>query len=543
MNGMIERIVENWLTKANEKSFQIPFCQMLAGEGYVVVHLTRHGSFEEGKDILAIAPDGTPCAFQLKGSDTGKITQKEWAKYIDQVTRLVEIPIKHPSIDEAKERKVFFVTNGELDEEVRVEIAGRNSDWQRRKHPVLTPIVKGEILTGLMKIHTDLWPEQLTSEKELLELFLANGKGYLDKEKLAHFLENMIISPAAATKAESPRNLASAAIFTSYALSPFTQSDNYVAVIEGWTIFLACLIAFVEKSKLEKKYWCDSANIAEEAIKIALLDLVGELMSRTNYLAGNPLVDSPFYKGRITWLMGYASVFALWEKMDHPDKETDQGVLNFLISNYASMSLWGEAAVPQILAVVWAFRMIGLEYKSDQILFDLLVSVIVSSETPTGLADPYHGLGEVTLQQIGLTDKQNAENFRGRSYSLDSLIQLLARRNYRGVLADLWKMITGIHFAEFEPESAWQFCLWNCENGLLSTTMPLTPQSWGELVTKANSISLGKVPTYLVQKPMLLMLFLLVYPHRLTPDNVKYLDDVLKTSSNHSENGPTGVLE
>ena len=123
---MIERIIENWLTKVNEKSFQVPFCQMLIGEGYQVIHLSRHGSFEEGKDVLAIAPDGVPCAFQLKGANGGKISQNEWSKYNEQITRLVEIPIKHPSIDESKSRRVFFVTNGELDEEVRVQITNQN---------------------------------------------------------------------------------------------------------------------------------------------------------------------------------------------------------------------------------------------------------------------------------------------------------------------------------------------------------------------------------------------------------------------------------
>jgi len=333
---MIERIVENWLIKANEKSFQAPFCQMLTGEGYKVVHLSRHGSFEEGKDIIAIAPDGTPCAFQLKGSDTGKITQKEWAKYIDQVNRLVEIPIKHPSIDETKSRRVYFVTNGELDEEVRVEIAGRNSDWLRRQQPALTPIVKGEMLTRFLKIHTDLWPEQLTSEKELLELFLANGNGYLDKAKLAHFLENLLVSSEAASKAEGPRNLASAAIFTSYALSPFTQSENYVAIIEGWMVFLSCLTAYSEKFSLDDKYWRDSAYIAQEAINIALSDLLVEMKERKDFIAGNALVDAPFYRGRLTWVLSFISVFVLWQKLSDPDWKPDEWISSILISNQKS---------------------------------------------------------------------------------------------------------------------------------------------------------------------------------------------------------------
>jgi len=73
---MNERLVENWLISVNEKTFQIPFCQMLTAEGYTVLHLSRHGPFEEGKDVIALDPAGTPCAFQLKGAK-GKISQTD----------------------------------------------------------------------------------------------------------------------------------------------------------------------------------------------------------------------------------------------------------------------------------------------------------------------------------------------------------------------------------------------------------------------------------------------------------------------------------
>ena len=105
---MIERVIENWLTRANERSLEVPFAQLLTGEGYQVVHLSRHGPSEEGKDILAIDPTGTPCAFQLKSiPDGGKFTQNLWEKELGQIIRLVEIPIQHPSIDPGLYRRVY----------------------------------------------------------------------------------------------------------------------------------------------------------------------------------------------------------------------------------------------------------------------------------------------------------------------------------------------------------------------------------------------------------------------------------------------------
>ncbi len=86
---MLERAVENWLARASEKSFQVPFCYMLAHEGYTVVHLSHHNAMELGKDVLAIDSEGTPCAFQLKG---GNLTLNKWRTEVrDQVGDLERI--------------------------------------------------------------------------------------------------------------------------------------------------------------------------------------------------------------------------------------------------------------------------------------------------------------------------------------------------------------------------------------------------------------------------------------------------------------------
>lgn len=533
---MIERIVENWLTKVNEKSFQKPFCQMLIGEGFKVIHLSRHGSFEEGKDILAIAPDGTPCAFQLKGSEGGKISQKEWAKYYDQIIRLVEIPIKHPSIDESRERKVFFVTNGELDEEVRVQISNQNSDWKRRQCPELGAIVKGELLTRFVNIQNDLWPTQLQSEKEFLELYLADGTGYLDKAKYARFLESLILSNDTPTRIEAQRILASAAIFASYALSPYTLAENFVAIVEGWTIFIASAIAFAEKQQLDERFWQNTVLIAEEEIEDALSDLYLELKTRKDFVTGNALVDAPFYRGRLTWLSGFISAYLILSRYRTLEGEIKDWFSHFFFSNQKLLLLWGEAATPQFLAIYWALRTIGYTQMADRLLFALFKSILEKATDKKGIPDPYHPLGEIVLSVSGLSDELDNENFSGRSYSLDSLIQLLTRREYRGVLAENWKQLTLLHFAEFEPDNAWQYCTWHCEDGIFHETMLKTPQSWTELVNQSSIANVSKIPNYYQKNPAMLLIFLIVYPQRLFPDVVKFLDDSIFKIMNDEEN-------
>jgi hypothetical protein len=526
-----ERLVENWLISVNEKSFQIPFCQLLTGEGYQVVHISRHGPFEQGKDVLAIDPEGNPCAFQLKGS-TGKISQKEWGKnYVEQAIRLVETPIVHPSIDEEKPRKVFFVTNGELDEEVRLEISDRNRDWDRRGLPSLTTIVKGELLTRFLNLHNNLWPKELSAYKTLLELFLADGSGYLDKQKFSGFLLELL-NIDYASRAERVRALSSLALATSYSINSFVEKKNYVAIIEAWVIYLSSLISFVTKHEIQEKYWKANFDLALEAIDQAFSELIEELLGRPFLVEGNPIVDALFYRGRTTWLSGLISAYALWKKTTDKEnwsEESEGKVYAFISANKKYFRLWGEGAVPQLLSISWYLYTCGVEHQASGLIDAIIRGIISTNVNPegVGLADPYHGLGEVIINSSGLSDTLQKENFKGRSYFLNGIIHLLTRWGWRGVLEEHWPQITRIDFVEYKTDEPWKFCLWHTETGKLTIQQPKYPKSWSELKKEAQNIDLTYIPEILIDNPALLVLISIVFPHRVTKDVIKLLDEKL----------------
>lgn len=532
---MIERVVENWLIKVNERSMEIPFCQLLTSEGYQVVHLSRHGPFEQGKDVIAIAPDGTPCAFQLKGS-SGRITQSAWAQdYLGQVIRLVEVPIKHPSIDPGVLRRVYFVTNGELDEEVRLEIEDRNQDWARRGCPRLETIVRGQLLTRFLELHTNFWPMELSFEKKLLELFLADGTDNLNKQKLANFIyELLALSSDQLNRTECSRRLASTAVMTAYALSPYDQRMNHVAVFEGWVIYTAHLVALAEKYGLDNEYWKDSLDISISAVEQSLISLCEELRNRIHLVEGDPLVDQPFYRGRITWLVGLVSTFALWNLLRGKTLpiELADWVSGFVKSYQKDLLLWGEAAIPQFLANFWF--LLGTE--SNLAPINLLASLIESistinapgPENTVGLPDPYHSLPEVMEMQLGLRNTSSRETYLGGSYTLEALIHLLAKRSWRQKLRHLWPQITRFLFTQFQPENTWEFCLWRLETGTLVEKQPKMPQSWEELRKESRVADLSRIPILFQSQPELLLAYIIVCPHRLTTDVAKFLDNKIQ---------------
>ncbi len=523
---MRERLLENWLISQNEKSFQIPFCQLLTGEGYHVIHISRHGPFESGKDVLAIDPNGVPCAFQLKGSK-GKISQREWSSYSDQINRLVETPIIHPSIDESKPRKAFFVTNGELDEEVRREITDRNRDWERRGLPCLTTIVKGELLRRFLDLHEELWPKELVGYKALLELYLSDGTGYLDKSKLAIFLSEILESANWKNKAEQPRILSGIALITNYSINSYIEKNNYVAIIEAWVVYISLLISCVAKYDILDSAWKTNFDIALGVVERAFIDIIEEIKSRKFLVEGNPIVDSMFYRGRITWLIGLISAYALWKK--RIDKRwSDEDVCPFILANQKYLYLWGEAAVPQLLASSWYLHTCGIDHRASGLVYAIAKGVCSMNLdiNGKGLADPYHGLGEVIINQTGLSDTIQKESFIGRSYTLETIVHLLTRWGWRGILEELWPNITKIDFVEYKTDDPWEYCQWHTETGKLTVKRPNFPQSWAILQGEAANSDLSYIPKILLENPYVLLLFLIVYPHRLTKDAIKHLDDV-----------------
>ena len=116
---------------------------------------------------------------------------------------------------------------------------------------------------------------------------------------------------------------------------------------------------------------------------------------------------------------------------------------------------------------------------------------------------------------------------KGRSFVLEGIVHLLTRWGWRGVLEELWSKITRIDFVEYKTDEPWEFCLWHTETGKLAVHQPKFPQSWRELKEEANRIDLSYIPKIFVDNPIVLLLFLIVSPHRITKDVIKLLDDGL----------------
>lgn len=529
---MLERIIENWLDKASERSFELPFCYMLSAEAHTIIHPTRHCAMEMGKDIITIDPDGTPCAYQLK---SGNITLDRWRKEISpQIDALVGVQIEHPSVDSSRHHKSYLVTNGNIEEEARHAIEGKNRTWASLRQPYfrLDTIVRGQLIEKAKRLGTNLWPSELTDIKTLLEMFLESGRGVLPKGQLASLFESTFpLKPLDngkdPSKAHCERSIASAAILCAIATSSFSNENNHVAEIEAWMMYLSYVFALAEKWELPAKAYKGEFEIAKQSIYNSLANLCDEIREQGHLAEGDPLADSYVYGVRVTWLLGLMSIYALWRCSDEvPKDETDDFLREFCLQKRGQLDLWGEAAIPQFLAFFWHFRKIDATREQVVLLYKLISSICNLNRRgeKTFLASPYYQAEDILPHLLGFAEEPLDDDFSGKSYALEGLVHLFVRRNWKQRVKRLWPGVTRIANASFEPENFSDFYRWRNQEGTNKIVVPKRTQEWGDLKALALESAGTNIPPSIKDYPILLLLFLCVYPHRMNAEILRWLD-------------------
>lgn len=163
---MNERLVEDWLTKASERSYQTPFAQALLAEGMQVLRV-GHGSHEHGKDIIAIDKHGKVHAYQLKDGD---FDLSDFGKEQAQITSLVEAQVEHPAISGHPSHQSWLVISGQMSMPAEDRIRVHNINWKKRRYKPLKTINGTQLLEMFGKMAANFWPQKPEDSRSLLSL-------------------------------------------------------------------------------------------------------------------------------------------------------------------------------------------------------------------------------------------------------------------------------------------------------------------------------------------------------------------------------------
>jgi len=235
LNTFLAKAIESWLTKSNELSYTLPFCEVLTAQGFSIIHLSKQNAFEQGKDVIALRADELH-AYQLKG---GNITDDRWVREVwPEIEKLRKLPVVHPSVAAGTPHKSYLVTNGVLEDTVRRMITDlNNTQWAEAP---LTVIVGGQLLRDFIDASEAFVPQEVVDYQNLIDLIFSDGRGMLDESKLTRlFEETLRLRDGELSKAARRRSITATVLYASYVLSSAAREQNHIAVMHGVTYLTA----------------------------------------------------------------------------------------------------------------------------------------------------------------------------------------------------------------------------------------------------------------------------------------------------------------
>lgn len=537
---MIERLIENWLTNANERGYEVPFCQLLMTEGHRIIHLNRHSPMEQGKDIISLDEEGRVCGFQLKGGD---INLTRWRKEVHpEIVELIETQVEHPAVKSAHARP-FVVTNGRYAEEVVHAINTLNRGNAKRGFKALQTVDGRALAKRFIDCHGRFLPHEPKDFEAFLRLFLANGRDMLPKSRIARFLQAQLDPTSLKKPTDIVRAIASTVVLAAYALSAYQRASNHLAIFEGWVLVAAAIARLVESKRVAKLNWEPSFLLALGAARLAMSSLVQEIPADRPPTEGKVMMDGgPPYRARLTLLIGTAAAFALVcraraEPFEHRD------TLNaFIAKHERDMLLWGESAVPFFISLALWLEQCGQAPRAEagvQMMIDAIVN-LNAPDSKDGFPVPYYGVNRCVAALCRVaSNPMRRDSPVGSSFSLDALIEFLVRRLRKQTLKLHWEGVTHIHLCEMEFAKPVDFYLWRTFDGQLSQRYVKRPQAWGELVKRANEDTEKFLPDVLRTRPDFALMFALVYPHRFGRGLLRLLESA--ATAEPSGSAPSGA--
>jgi hypothetical protein len=528
---MNERLVEDWLTKANERSFQTPFAQSLLADGMQVVRV-GHSPHEHGKDIIAIASDGGTHAYQLK---TGDLDLKGLEKHHSQIVALVESAVDHPGVTGQSWHHPHLVISGTMSPPAADRLRTYNAGWKKRRYNAVQLVTGSQLIAKFSKMAANFWPQSPRDSRSFLSLYLADAVSALDRDGFVGVIAGVVATENRLTKSETLRRLAAANLFASYALAPFYSKANHWEVIQGWTITAAYIAWAAERARLSAASWKASFRLAVNAALEALSLLASEIIEpKALYPPGFEL--DQITRSRSTICAGVVATKILLELQQGTrwrEEQRAKALIEDMISRERFFP-WGESAVPFFMMIIWALDKLRADQFSDGILLRTIsiIAHINSRLNAPKLPPPYDSADEANAKLLRrqLNGEKQLDTRAAAAYTLEPLVTIAARRLWRNTLASIWKQISRISLLRLVPDIPRDILLWrwNYKSGVEQSRLYDTPQSWRQLLIEARRSDEHLLPRVLRDNFDFALLFVLCYPHRFATPLIKYLDESIR---------------
>lgn len=522
---MYEKLVENWLISANELSYQLPFCEVLLAEGYTILHVSRHGRGEHGKDVVARRSDGVLCTFQLKGGD---VALPDWREIRGEIEELVQLPVRLPGVDEREAHVPHLVTNGELRGDAPESIKRYADEWERKGHPALQVWSRRQLLQKFIDANGAFLPDSLPDLRRFVELYVGEFNAPLPRQKLAALLEPIASqSTTGLSNIRKARVLSGLVLTAGYVVDQYERAGNYIAALEGWTITAAAILYVAERDALDEAAYFGSLALLRLAFERSLDRFAEEALAAPDWVVRSAgLADPHVYGARVTLMLGWLGIWGLdagWRRGLSFERKAFVSVLTRELSG---LRLTGEADWPYVMALA-LFLERAESSREGEFLLRLWAGSVTrgnANEAGDGVPSPYWLPERVLELRNGMLPPYESERFQGHAYTVMQCLDMLVRRLSRQAVAALWPEASQIQHCEFVPDNLPDYFRWHCRDGELLTEVPTRSASWTAWRQATQQLDTGKVPVVFLRHPEWLLPFVATYPHRLNRRIMSLID-------------------
>jgi len=532
-----ERLFANWLDRINERGYQPFFCLMLVAEGFEILHNTRHSPIEIGKDVIARAPNGDVYAFQLKGHPGGRMRLSEWTSGLDQIRTLTTHHWHSPGTPRPERYFPVFVTNGEVDEEARKAIDEFNDgpfiagNTQR-----LQVWARGRLLDGMATVGAPCWPDDPDGTRSLLNALAQSGGDLPDLEQFAAFLSTSLPQDGYSNSNQFDRAAVATLVIAELFYSPQQEVENHYALIAYRSAARSHLIAMSSAQAFPITPFVKSLiDLLRDEILNSMSDLRKEANSslRGGVLCqGWPGEDFFNFDFRMLLVLSFCGLLEIErERMGRPRDEHTQWFLKLVTQPKRKFDVWGEACIPQLLAIYWGLDVCTGTRASEGLLMGALAHLNhrqLERDDHSNLASSFNGFEEVIAQrmsQILPVDVSLKDDMRRRSGFSMIMTWLLAKRGLKASLRIAWPDVSKIWLVYSQPSGPAGFLAYRDEEATEISTYPASTKQWKDLVSEANTVDTA-LHSLLWEDPIMLAVHIVVFPHRAIPPAVLHLDAV-----------------
>ena len=508
MSGVLENVVENWLTSATERGYQASFAALLASDEHEIVYYSGHEGLEQGKDIVTKTRDGRYHAFQLK---VGNISVTKWRSVVEEVKEASNLPMSYAGIPSQHVDTVTFVTSGSISDNAREKIRLVGETLTRDGFAPISTLEKAELVNRFTTAFESFLPESVADFVELLRLYSRDSNSVAQCGDLALCFERAVVAGDADSNVAVRRLLSGLLIMGEFLASRYRLSENQVSVIQVWTATTVACLMVKERHAVDLSDFDTAESICKAAIQEASNAFVEQWRTSSSMLTDSSFGDVALVGVRRLYALSYLAAIANSCWIERGDDAEAAELLTSGVREAGTLSKWGEGAWNFHLNIACALHRHRNSW-SDAVacVEEWITYLLCDDEEDLGPPDPYHTLEEEFERLLGRLDGAQVVRSGETFYTLASAVDFLARAGAKFCIKRYWKRISKKRCLEMVPDDCVEGLKFRMERGIHQTRFLPMRTSWAVMQREAVRCGAKRFAVY----PWLLPFYLLFLPHR-----------------------------